>query len=142
MGERVYLAARYSRHPEMREKADDLRAMGYVVEVAWILGDHEMLEGEVNYGGKAEGFAGDDVRDLVAADIVISFTEHPGAKSRGRGGRHVEFGMAAALGKRLVVVGPRENVFHWLPGVEQFDEWSWCCEALRPAQAMRIGRSR
>ena len=38
-----------------------------------------------------------------------------------RGGRHVEFGMAIAAQKRIVVIGPRENIFHWLPMIEQFD---------------------
>lgn len=40
-----------------------------------------------------------------------------------RGGRHVEFGMALALAKRCIVIGPRENVFHLLPQVEQYDSW-------------------
>ena len=37
-----------------------------------------------------------------------------------RGGRHVEFGLALAAGKRLCIVGPRENIFHFLPRVEVF----------------------
>jgi hypothetical protein len=49
---------------------------------------------------------------LLAAEMVISFTG-----GGGKGGRHVEFGLAVAAGKRLVVIGPRENVFHCLPGV-------------------------
>lgn len=43
-----------------------------------------------------------------------------------RGGRHVEFGVAVASCKRLVVIGPRENIFHHLPRVEVFPtlgEW-------------------
>jgi len=36
----------------------------------------------------------------------------------GRGGRHVEFGYAMAKGKRLIVVGYRENLFHEHPSVE------------------------
>lgn len=39
----------------------------------------------------------------------------------GRGGRHVEFGLAVALGKRLIVIGHRENLFHHLPAVEFFE---------------------
>jgi hypothetical protein len=51
-----------------------------------------------------------------------------GGKGRidsGRGGRHVEFGAAVATGKRLIVVGHRENLFHHLPGVEFFDGPKW-----------------
>lgn len=35
----------------------------------------------------------------------------------GFGGRHVEMGVALALGKPVHLIGPRENVFHWHPGV-------------------------
>ena len=62
-----------------------------------------------------------DVDDLSAADVVVSFTSADGG---GKGGRHVEFGLALGLGKRLVIVGPRENVFHTLPHVEHYPNWS------------------
>lgn len=38
----------------------------------------------------------------------------------GRGGRHVEFGLALGLGKRVIVIGHQENLFHHLPQVEFF----------------------
>lgn len=56
---------------------------------------------------------------MRAADLVVSFTEAEDAPAS-RGGRHVSFGVALALGKRLVVVGHRENVFHTLPQVQFF----------------------
>jgi hypothetical protein len=40
-----------------------------------------------------------------------------------RGGRHVEFGVAVASGKRLIVIGYRENVFRWLAQVAFYDGW-------------------
>lgn len=42
--------------------------------------------------------------------------------------------MALALGKRAVVVGHRENVFHCLPEVEFFDAWPAARDALGPAE--------
>ena len=64
-------------------------------------------------------FAQEDLGDVMQCDVLISFTErHDSGYSRG--GRHVEFGLAYALGKMLFVVGPRENVFHALEGVRQF----------------------
>jgi hypothetical protein len=57
---------------------------------------------------------------LHKAATLISFTD--GAPARG--GRHVEFGMAYAWGKRLIVVGPREHVFHALPLVEHYPDWA------------------
>ena len=48
---------------------------------------------------------------------------------RNRGGRHVEFGMALARrllsgAPRLIVVGYRENVFHYAPEVEFYETWN------------------
>jgi hypothetical protein len=61
-----------------------------------------------------------DVEDVKAADILIFFAEDPlvGVK---RGGRHVEFGIAWTLGKPIYVINFKENVFHYLKGVEHFE---------------------
>lgn len=118
----IYLAARYRRHPEMQTIAREIAAAGHVVTSRWIWGDHEYLPG-VTQERERTWYASEDRADLTVADTVISFTEHPGVESRGRGGRHVEFGMALALGKRLIVIGPRENVFHCLPEVEYYESW-------------------
>ena len=64
-------------------------------------------------------FATEDVIDIIKCDWMISLMEVP--RSNSRGGRHVEFGMALGLGKRLTIIGPRETVFHHLPRVEHFD---------------------
>lgn len=124
--EKVYLAAAYRRQDEMRGVRDVLQALGYQVTSRWIdldegtsdpagLGPAD-LEGQPERGAP---FALKDKADIQAAETVISFTG-----VAGRGGRHVEFGIGLALGKRLVVVGPREHVFHALPEVEWFPDWS------------------
>jgi len=60
----------------------------------------------------------------MAADAVIVFTEIPNAVLA-TGGSHVEFGLALAQGKRVIVVGPRENVFHYLlPDSQIFATWN------------------
>ena len=56
-----------------------------------------------------------DQEDVLAADALVCFTEPPG--DGGSGGRHVELGMALALGRRVIVVGRREHIFHHLPEV-------------------------
>jgi len=138
MSAKVYLAARYSRHPEMQEYAHHLRVAGFEITSRWINGSHQaMLNGEP-LGSEREAlfesahesmeaqrreFAGHDWDDVLAADVVISFTERPRTASTSRGGRHVEFGAALALRKRCIVVGWRENVFHCLPHVEFFKTW-------------------
>jgi hypothetical protein len=136
---KIYLAARYSRHPEMRIVRAHLEGMGYEVTSRWINGGHEWINGghELTKEGSTEGheaerirYAEEDVADLRAADIVISFTEEP-RKTTTRGGRHVEFGMALALGKSVYVVGWRENVFHTLPTVRFFKTTRECLLALK-----------
>jgi nucleoside 2-deoxyribosyltransferase len=131
---RVYLAARYSRREELVGYQRELEHIGAVVPSRWLLGEHqwegkaaevaEAYEKRLETPPEAVQFALDDWEDLRSADVVVSFTEAPRASSTSRGGRHVEFGMAYALGKPCIVVGYRENVFHLLPGVEYAPDWS------------------
>lgn len=111
-----------SRHPQMREVRATLEALGYEVTSRWINGGHELTKEGSTEADEAERvrYALEDWADLVAADICISFTEEP-RKTTTRGGRHVEFGAALALGKGCIVIGHRENVFHCLPQVGFFD---------------------
>lgn len=83
-------------------------------------------------------FAQEDWDHMLAADCVVSFTEPKDTSSR-RGGRHVEFGGALALGKRLIVIGHRENIFHCLPQVEFFGCWEDALRALCSAPAAALG---
>jgi nucleoside 2-deoxyribosyltransferase len=119
---KVYLASRYSRLPEMQAVREDLRVAGHEVTSRWVNGEHQASDNDAPLLLTAK-FATEDQEDLEAADCVISFTEAPRTGPT-RGGRHVEFGMAIALGKRLIVVGHRENVFHALPDVEFFPSWA------------------
>ncbi len=111
---KIYLAARYERMIELRTYRDDLEKMGHVVTSCWLSGVHDKLD--------PLDAARNDCRDVVSSDCVISFTEIP-ESAFGRGGRHVEFGVALARGKRAIVVGHRENVFHHLPEAEFYPTW-------------------
>ena len=67
----------------------------------------------------------------MAADAVIIFTEIPNT-ILATGGRHVEFGLALAQGKRMIIVGPRENVFHYLlPDSQIFATWNKAFATIR-----------
>jgi hypothetical protein len=118
---RIYLAARYNRHPEMRVVRDRLQALGHEVTSRWIdLHGGELEESvtqrDLNFAPEiGRPFAETDLHDVSVSDVVASFTSEDGG---GKGGRHVEFGVGLALGKRTIVVGPRENVFHTLWTVE------------------------
>ena len=120
----LYLAAHYARNAEMRRYRDTLHGLGYVVTSRWIdqhggslteaLGEAELNE-DPRMGLP---YAMKDIEDIQAADTVVSFTN-----GQGRGGRHVEFGIAWAYGKRLIIVGMREHVFHCVPEVRQYDNF-------------------
>jgi hypothetical protein len=111
---KIYIAARYDRRFEMLGVAAALIRAGHEVTSRWIEGGR---------GGEPEIIAAvEDVGDLTRADCIVTFTEAPerGVPWAARGGRHVEFGLALAMGKRVCVVGPRENVFHHLLHVEVY----------------------
>lgn len=123
----IYLAARYSRNPQMRDYAEQLRELGYRVVSRWIHQHggslEESLKGPELTADPELGlpFANADLEDIEFADILILFTEEePGA---GKGGRHTEFGYAVARRKRIIIVGPRENVFHTLPFIQWHPSW-------------------
>jgi nucleoside 2-deoxyribosyltransferase len=133
---KVYLAARYSRREELCDYRAALHEAGFEVTSRWLDGAHQVYLNGEPLGPEQEAliesghaspevrgrFAAEDWNDVVSADICINFTEAPRSNAS-RGGRHVEFGAALALGKRCMVVGWRENVFHCLPEVEFFETW-------------------
>lgn len=67
-------------------------------------------------------FAEEDFFDIDLCDWFIALMENP--RNDSRGGRHVEFGYALALNKKLTVIGPRETVFHHVDEVEYFPSYA------------------
>lgn len=138
----IYLAARYSRRLELCGYRAELAEHGIDVPARWLNGSHQLdnagnaigdhgeaLVEQHDAHGSAEApaplrekFARDDIEDVLAADILIAFTEAP-RTSNSRGGRHVELGIALGARIPIVVVGPRENVFCHLPEVQHFEDW-------------------
>ncbi|MDP6583783.1 MAG: nucleoside 2-deoxyribosyltransferase [Anaerolineales bacterium] len=59
-----------------------------------------------------------DEEDVRACDALIFRSEPDGG--RAAGGKHVETGIAIALGKPVYAIGPKENIFHWHPLVKMF----------------------
>jgi nucleoside 2-deoxyribosyltransferase len=114
---KIYLAAPFGDREKMEAIADRLKALGHTVVARWVYGGEDGLT-------RSE-IAILDLDDVDAADTIVSFTFPRGTLFFG-GGRHVEFGYALAKGKRLVVIGHRENVFHHFPGVEVYpsvEDW-------------------
>lgn len=133
---KIYLCARYSRRNELRAVREELQRQGHTVTSRWLDTEWEEKDSAGSSAAPPEyrhEFAVKDIEDVVAADCLIAFTEPP--RSSGRGGRHVEFGAALALGKRLIVVGCRENLFYHHPRVEFFAETSEALDAIAREQS-------
>jgi len=137
-GKSVYLAARYSRRLELCSYRSDLEDLGHKITSRWLNGSHQIDDKGVPIGDDGERrfemgdpalshwrehFATEDVADVLAAEMLIAFTEEP-RSGNSRGGRHVELGIAIGAGKNVVVIGPRENVFCWLPQVDWHGSWA------------------
>ncbi len=108
----VYLAGRYDRREELQGYAARLSQLGFLVTSQWLTG-HACADGECT-PDEMRLFAREDLWDIDRAKVFIAFTEDPGSASYQSGGRHVELGYAMASGLDVVIIGPRENVFHWL----------------------------
>ena len=130
---KVYLAARFSRREEMRRHAEELLGLGHEVTAQWVVGRAEASHHPDRVSGHTEAYEAivsvEDLKDVADADCIICFSEQPRSTNT-RGGRHVEFGLAVAGEKRIILVGPRENVFHFLPQVEHFADWAGLREVL------------
>ena len=139
---KVYLAARFSRLPELVQYADDLEAQGIAVTSRWLRGGHEWVgtPDEAIPVPRLARFAQDDLDDLDDADAIVCFTESP-RSGPARGGRHVEAGYALATGKMMICVGHRENVFYCLPNFRFFDEWEDARRYLLIHANAEIGRA-
>jgi nucleoside 2-deoxyribosyltransferase len=114
---RVYLASQYPRRNEMREAAKELSNNGIGVTSRW-LEETAPLNSQLNDTPMYENLhaAEVDTEDIRRCDTLILFSENP-LTGLPRGTHHAEFGYALGLGKRVVVIGGPENVFHFLPQV-------------------------
>jgi len=112
MVKKIYIASLYSRREEMENYANQLEDEGFTITSRWVYGGEE--------GFSNEEIAIFDLEDVDKADIVLSFTCPYGTMYKG-GGRCVEFGYGLANDKISVIIGERENVFHWHPDVYQYN---------------------
>lgn len=131
---KIYLASRFGRRDEMREYEKELKNAGHVCTANWLWAE----EPDERDGGGMRAISDEDkaryaivdMEDVAKSDVLVAFTEAPGVEGGSRGGRHVEFGAALAFNKEVLIVGPRENIFHYLPGLRQFDSFDKALKAL------------
>lgn len=118
----VYLSSRFERRAELNGYRSELEAANVAVTSRWLTDTTPELTDDAWLL-----LARKDVEDIRRAEGLVLFAE-PGRA--GAGGRHVEFGVALGLGKRLVVVGGFENLFHRLPQVDVVATWEDAFKAV------------
>lgn len=112
---RVYVAGRFTGRHRIKMEAET-SILGANIVSTWL----NATEADYPYPTEqAAGYAIRDMEELASADVLIVDT----LDDSNTGGREVEFGAAWASGKKCIVVGPRRNVFHYLPTVEHYDTW-------------------
>lgn len=118
---KFYIAARFGRRAECFELAKYLESLGHLVTSRWVRPDsgHDKPRDSAQ-GTHAEKarWAAEDFNDVRACETLVSLQEEPRGASRG--GRHVEFGIALAQDKKIIVIGPRETIFHELSFITHF----------------------
>ena len=113
----VYLSGASARAGELAQLSEALAAAGHTVLTAQPRGDGGVQDATLAWHA------------VHRATTLVALSEAPAAhRGADRGLRHVEFGWAQAAGRRLIALGPRENIMHALPGVEHVPEPS--AEAL------------
>lgn len=132
---KIYLAASYSRFKEMQECANQLKTGGHEMVSTWINGEDCAYDDSISDGTidpkLASEFASRDIREICCADTIILFT------GGGRGGRHWECGFGHFLMKRIIIVGEREHLFHYLPTYTVVADFNEALELLKPKPFVR-----
>lgn len=127
---KIYIAACFIQQPEVREKALELEALGHTCVSTW---RYETPTGgvgsEPEFEKQFRNAAEIDLDDVKRADMLVLLTGQVSLS----GGKHVETGYAIALEKRVVRVGPCENVFHWQ--LENYPDWNSFLAQLRSEDA-------
>jgi hypothetical protein len=121
---KIYVAARSQEAG--RALRDRLISLGHTVTSSWLDASDYGTDAARTPGNRRLNALACDA-DVVACDALVMI-----AGDGLKGGRHVELGMALALGKCVYVLGEPENVFHWHPGVAVFKDVSHFEEFLNP----------
>ena len=97
----------------------ELERLGHECTARWITSDHKFGTSDYSDDERRRLALMDEEDVRRGTDGLILLAEMPGHFVPG--GKHVETGIALALGYQVYVVGRRENVFHWHPQVNLFE---------------------
>lgn len=129
---KCYLASQFGWKDKLKKYAEELMAAGIECTSSWLNESYPTNATLQTIPTDAERvkLATADLIDINASDVVVLFTVDPTTPTV-RGGRHFEAGyafgiaMSGVLGgaPKLVICGPRENIFHYLPQITVIPTW-------------------
>ena len=122
----IYLSGQFEDGLVLCNIRDDLQRLGYRITSRWLdsaAWGPATAQAQTHGAERLAAIARQDFEDIVRAQLVVVYNPQE-ACAVGRGGRHVETGYALALGKPVIVVGARGNVFHWLPEITVVSDWA------------------
>ena len=110
---KIYLAARYSRREELVAYRKQLQDIGHDVQARWLNGEHQLANDGTPIGENGAAL----VEGTLRSGEQLS--EHE--QTERAAALRTKFALANKA--RVIVVGHRENIFHWLPVVEFCPTW-------------------
>jgi nucleoside 2-deoxyribosyltransferase len=115
---KFYLAASYGKKASARAARNVIEALGHEVTSRWI--DGQSATPDADSDKHCIEWALTDLQDINECDVAVVFTDKPSTT----GGFYTEFGYAYAIRKKIVVIGPRRNIFMMLPNIMHFEDWN------------------
>ena len=120
---KIYVAASFPRREEARKLGIMLEDAGHEITSGWMMLINKSYFGD-DWAGEVE--ATRDLQDVRDCEVLVSFI----GDELTHGGRHTELGIALALGRRIILIGEKEQVFHYHPAVEVIAGWEFVEELL------------
>lgn len=124
-----YIAAPWSEREEARKVARGIEVTtGLRCCSGWL---SEEYDDKKNMADLPPQYLGNcavrDLQDIGQADVFIALCD---GKDKRHGGRHAEFGIALSMGRKVILVGEPEHIFHYHPVVIKIDRRGKIRQAL------------
>lgn len=117
----AYIASNYESKNAIKKYVAELQISGVGVSSTWQDEPHSPQSGGLG-GSDPTYYAKRDLEEIDACDWFVIFSQEP-TQATYRNGRNVELGYAIARKKNLLVIGPYENIFHYLPQFLHVQNW-------------------
>ena len=116
---KIYIASRYENKDAIRELAKVLKVEKFEVVSTWHKEKYDPnIQLENLTPARMRTLSLRDLTEIESCNALLIYTY---GCEQSRGGMHFENGYADANEKKIYIIGPRITIFHFLPGVEQFD---------------------